>query len=569
MKKITKFSFTFLAIAGLLISYIAPTLVRADGEKKLVFTFSVADDVDIKIAAGGAGNVILDNNVKGEMLYAVIGDDKFMIEPKDGQDNHLSVDDVSVICTDDTHCTVTITGYDGIRFVTSGDSPYILTINGEEYFFTNTLLVQNESIVVENPPESVFEDFDGDAYLVWECSDGGTCMHEIENIGNNPFDMKYYNVSEMVDIRTGEVFDQFGDEEKRGFAFSSNMRKWIDTYKEVNEVENIDWSNVDVQYLLRGDIPDFEEELVKNGTCLQDDEDALHKCVDSHATIINYGIKLQPLGEPNGVNSYVSYGDRNFKATIYKDEYRGVSFGDMDSLTYIPHYNMDGALRVDSIDVSGTTKKNPSYTNVSLLEKTLTLKSNGINNFAIKSIEPLDVPKTAVTVGKNNNGDYVITFMSHYYDNVILEITDTENNKYYLHVERTSYEGGIRREWQQGGGGKASVYVIFYFDANTSYSDYIITAKYVYKDGTTKTVELENTGKIDDGLGNITFAKETEGGKNLKMASYEAEIDQDYEEKIEGIYFNVRYKGSTETKYAGTFAGSGLGIYYEIEEDRR
>lgn len=565
MKRIVRLSLFALAIVGLVIIYKKPTTVKADNP--LVFTFSVAEDAEgITIAASNDAHTALSNGTEGAMLIGIVGDNEYSIDARDGEDHPV---DAQVTCTSNKSCTVTVANTDGVRFVTSGDTPYTLYIGDEEYFFTNTLLSENESIVVGNKPASVYKDFDGDAYLVWECDSKGICMHEITNIGmnNDNFDMKYYKASDMTD--GNEIFDPTSDS-RHGFVYSSNMEEWIKVYKEVNGVSNVDWNEVDIDYLFRGvEKSELEERFIENGTCQDGDEDALHRCVDKNATIIDLGVEVQPLGEPDFNNSYVSYGDRSFKVTIYNDDYKGVSFGNMDDLTYIPYYNLDAALRLDSVDISNTSKKNPGFVNVSLLERTLTLKSNGINGFEIKSIKALDVPSEGVVVGKNNDGDFVVSFMSHYYDDVILEITDTDGNKYYLEVSRTSYDGGIKREWQPGGGGKATVYVNFLYASNTSYSDYILTAKYVYKNGKTKVVELNNTGKIDDGLGNITFASETEGGKNLKMASYEAEIDQDYEETMTGIYFNVRYKGSTDTRYAGTFAGSGLGIYYNIEEELR
>lgn len=278
------------------------------------------------------------------------------------------------------------------------------------------------------------------------------------------------------------------------------------------------------------------------------------------------GIGLQPIGEPTFNNSYVSYGDNNFRITIYNDSYKGVSLGDVSSLHYVP-YTWNGFGRVDAYDISNTTKNNPTEMIAVLLEQNFTIKELAFNGLNIQSIKALDVPTGAVDINKVS-GEWVFAFNSHYYDNVVFELTDTSNNKYYIRVNRMTFDPYIQTEWTPNGPEPATLKGDFFFDSNTSNTDYEITAKIVYKNGKTKTVVMENANDIELGGDNHIFAPETNGGTNLKIATYKINLESDYEEKIDSVYFNIKKTGSTSTNYAGTFAGSGNGIYMKIESRR-
>ena len=76
--------------------------------------------------------------------------------------------------------------------------------------------------------------------------------------------------------------------------------------------------------------------------------------------------ELQPVGEPTYNNSYVSYGDRNFKVVIYNDNYKGVSIGSLDDLHYYPTTWVDPFLRRDQYDISAGTNVNGLYMTVGL-----------------------------------------------------------------------------------------------------------------------------------------------------------------------------------------------------------
>ena len=73
-------------------------------------------------------------------------------------------------------------------------------------------------------------------------------------------------------------------------------------------------------------------------------------------------------------------------------------------------------------------------------------------------------------------------------------------------------------------------------------------------------------------MGNITKEYEVDeenpefgpAGKGLKRAVFEYNLDQGEAEKIQDVYINAEYKGSTATNYAGAFSGSGKGVLANI-----
>ena len=91
-----------------------------------------------------------------------------------------------------------------------------------------------------------------------------------------------------------------------------------------------------------------------------------------------------------------------------------------------------------------------------------------------------------------------------------------------------------------------------------------MTAVIVYKNGKEKNITLTPHKGIDDGLGNITDAYEVLDGKGLKKATFQYDLADGEDRTIQDIYLNIEYKGSTNTKYAGSFAGSGRGVKANI-----
>lgn len=578
MKKNRLFKvFGLVTIITMMAEVISPFIVKAEPRNFVVF-FSVEDGAGYTLVARNAQNQPVADGQQG--VYITVenaGDGTVFLEGMDGSNQKYTSDNVTAVCNNNS-CTVAFSGVEGVRYSTPGGCPFVLwnTDADNEYNGTNTLLTNTTHIELRNPvqvgPE--FAPYQGSAYLVWKNPNGGTYFHLINNI-NSSSDMDYYTASSMTDQsktygpnETVPTFNDFNkDSRTRGYVVAGNLALWIEAYKAKNNVTTIDWTTVDTKELLEGNIGRLERELISNGTCTDDgDEESLHRCVDSNATVMDTGIGLQPIGEPTFNNSYISYGDNNFRITIYNDNYKGISLGDVSSLHYVPYF-WDGFGRVDAYDISNTTKNNPQEIIAVLLESNFTFKELNYNSLNIQTVKALDVPEGAVDVAKVS-GEWNFTFNSHYYDNVVFELTDTANQKYYIRINRMTFDPYIHTEWTPNGPGDATLMGDFYFDSNTSNTDYEITAKIVYKNGKTKTVVMENANDIEMGGDNHIFAPETNGGTNLKVATYKINLESDYEEKIDSVYFNIKKTGSTSTNYAGTFAGSGNGIYMKIESRR-
>ena len=143
----------------------------------------------------------------------------------------------------------------------------------------------------------------------------------------------------------------------------------------------------------------------------------------------------------------------------------------------------------------------------------------------------------------------------------------------YFRINRLTVDARLDHDSK----GNYFVSTYFYYDNRTSYTDYKLTAKIVYKDGKSKIVTLENSKKIDDGLGNVTYAYEVDQekikdgpkGKGLKVAAYAYSVDEAEAKIVSKIYINVEKVGSTKTTYAGAFAGSGRGMLINVEEEFR
>ena len=430
----------------------------------------------------------------------------------------------------------------------------------------------------EGPGEGPSNNFDGKAYVIWSCANGGVCYHYFDNIpsfddGNSTF----YKDSQVTDDNTGEMFNVKA--KFKGWATSSMFTDWIESYKNYKNITgDINWSTVDPKDIVGDplDMREYENQAVSAGVCTREgvEIEEFHNCVDGYVAslgIWNVRAKLQPLpDEPFDNNAYVSYGDRNFKAVIYNDDYKGVSIGDLSELSYYPAYYTNPFVRQDQFDISGTTKSKPTVIDSILLEKTVKIKTLDYNSFNIIKIEALDVPEDAVSVSKVD-GEWKIVFSSNFYDNVLFKATDSNNGVEYFKIHRYCVDGSLRFL-----NNKPTLVADFYFDRNKSYNDFIISAKIVFKNGTIKNVDMKANYGIDDGLGNITDAYEVDeqsaqefgnNGKGLKKSMFVYELNQGDEENISKVYINVENKGSTSTNYAGAFTGSGKGVEFGSGEE--
>ena len=430
----------------------------------------------------------------------------------------------------------------------------------------------------QNNEEDHGPHFDGKAYLIWSCKDGGVCIHYFDDIPN--FDdgaSTFYLESDIKDDQTGETFDI--NAKYKGWSTVDKFDNWVQKYKEFKKIQGeIDWSLVDPKDIVGDplDMREYEEQAIKAGACTKENtpQDDFESCVDGFVLTKNIWsarAQLQPLpDEPTDNNAYVSYGDRNFKVVIYNNKYKGVSIGDLSELSYYPAYYTNPFIRQDQFDISGTSKDNPTVIDSILLEKTVKIKTLNYNSFDISKIEALDVPSNAVSITKEN-GEWRLVFSSNFYDNVVFKVTDSKGGTEYFRVNRYTISGYLRFV-----DNKPTISADFYFDRNKSYTDFNVVAKIIYRDGKTKRVNLSAIDGIDDGLGNITPGYEADeqasqefanSGKGLKKSTFEYKLNEGEDRTISKVYLNVEYKGSTNNNYAGAFSGSGNGVEINFGEE--
>ena len=573
IKKLSKIGIAMSLVFAFTLMCIQPlTSVLADGTYNVAITFEVANSSEVTLQAKN-GNEDVAYNSEGSDLMGRRGDAESRIMFEDTYNNtEISGNAVKVVCTDNKHCTATVTvpsGH-GVRIVTPGGTPFAFMLGNEEYGFGNDNIVGNTTLTVVNRD---VEEFDGNAYLIWSCGNG-TCYHLFEGITGEPMFIKASTIK--ADNDNTKTFDVHA--QKKTFASKSDFESWQEAYKTNKNVSSINFSTLDTSEVIEHiDMRDYEEQAINDKACTREgkDREEFEHCVDEYVAskgIFTRRAGFQPVGEPYSENAYVSYGDRNFKITIYNDEYRGVTLGSLNDLQYYPAVWNDQFLRVESYDISGNDPDNASVIDTILLEPIINIKALAYNDFEIKSIEAMDVPANAVTVTKSGD-EYKIKFASHFYDNVLFKVTTTDNKTYYFRINRLTIDARLDHDAQ----GNYFVSAYFYYDNRSSYSDYLITAKIVYKNGKSKIVTMENSKKIDDGLGNVTYAYEvdqeaiTEGpkGKGLKIAAYAYSVSESEAKTVSKIYINVEKAGSTKTSYAGAFAESGKGMLINVEEEFR
>ena len=506
-----------------------------------------------------------------EMVLTIAGDG----------DRHIGIieggsgtGDVSLVCPTTAQCVYTVPNGKTIA-INYNSNDIDITGNEEnapkyspEHNYNDTI-----TVVIKEPSGDTGNHFDGHAVVIWSCGTG-TCYHKFDNIVPNPDGItQYIEASTVTDENdTSKKFDVKA--QYKGWALETKFDAWIEAYKAKNSVSSVPWNEIDASTLV-GDPPDmreWEDKAEKAGACTKEDmaRDEFEACVDQY--YIEAGnlpfIKLQPVGEPNEKNAYVSYGDRNFKIAIYNDDFRGLKLGTLNELEYYPAQWADPMLRREGFDISETTKEKPAKMDSILLEPTYRFKELDANGFEINSVEPLDVPEGAVEVKKEGT-EYVIYFNSNFYDNVVFKITDTDENEYYIQVKRYTVDA-----WFRNLENELYIYADFYYHNELFYTNFDLTAKIVYKDGTVKNVVLSPYGKVDDGLDNwstepevdvsVQHAPNVPPGKGLKQSAFVYKLSKDEDKKISKIYLNAEYKGSTAEKYAGAYVGSGLGTLANI-----
>ena len=518
MKKNIKRIFSMLLVFAVAVSAVGPIKVKASAStNKLTVTFRDGENEQGKVQYSlddGATWIDVTSNINNQDISVTGNNFRIRIVPNEG----FVIDPAGIeYSEDDQHYPLHMSENGSIAGGLMGS-------NGYQSLSTATHVYLNN--VEFSPAGEGDHHFDGRTYLIWSCGTG-TCYHEYTDMDQNNTGVFIDASMITADNNPSEKFDVHA--KVRIFADPGKFDDW----KAHNGGDSIDWTKVDPEQLVGPD-----------------------------------GVDYQPVGEPGANNAFVSYGDRNFKVIIYNNEYKGVSIGSLDGLTYYPSAWTNQLIRTDSVDISGTTASKPAEIDTVLLEDTINITPKNINGLNISSIEALDVPKNAVKITKNSDGSYKFKFASRFYNHVVFKITDSNNKSYYLRLNRQT----MYTEFMHGLGDDrdfAGLVSDFYYDRNTTYTDYKITAKIVYKSGKVKFVEMKNAKFIDDGLGNSLNIYENDEehpsntdwpvGKGLKRATYKYAMSEDEAKTVSKIYVNVEFTGSTSSKYAGTLAGSGMG----------
>ena len=573
----------FLALSILANTFMPITLVNADSN--FTVTLTVADTTKLSLEKLGNGDITVTysesiNNKTSSTITSHIPQE----DPGDLE---------SLTCTASS-CVYVVKSGKTIEFVFEDHDIELkqgeTKISRDSNSFganSNVDIIALESLPGTDP---VQPGFDVHAYVLWGCKDHeGICMKHYTDIQGTGENSNFIKASTIVDERTNEVFDI--NNQYRAWSTDAKFDEWVRLYKMYKGIDSINWAEVDAKDMI-GDPEDVRPYEKKYETVCNKPTDpmapgneweAFERCVNEKAITEDHKFlaraQLQPVGEPQEKNAYVSYGDRNFKAVIYNDDYKGVSIGSLSDLHYYPTTWTNPFLRREQFDISGTTKDKPATIDAILLEDTINIKVLNYNGFSIETLEALDVSEKAVEVSKDGD-EWKIKFNSNFYDHVVFKATDSNNKVSYFQVKRTTVDPWIRH----GENNKPIIIADFYFDRTKSYSDYDLTAKIIYKDGSEKMVKLEAVKRIDDGMGNITEAYEVDEetpvdpdhnpevhGKGLKHSVFEYELEEGEDQKIKTFYVYIENKGSTDKTYAGTVAGSGKGVkanLYDPEEDQ-
>ena len=240
--------------------------------------------------------------------------------------------------------------------------------------------------------------------------------------------------------------------------------------------------------------------------------------------------------------------------------FEGLDFSvNPNDYTYFPDF-WDSVFASNTVDISGSTAENPSVYESFLLEPTVHFSTADNSANAITGIKALDVPAGAVAITGDATNGYDIQFNSNFFDSVVFEITTASEN-YYLEIVRTALQ--VHDNFGPGMTEPGKVIASLYYDEGQDYRSYEVYATIYNSDGTT--MKKAEAVEIDmDNLGNPmpagTYVREA--GKGLKYSNFAVEVSDD----VVGVAFNVVEAGALSGEsYGGSYLGSGIGAYYDIE----
>ena len=504
-------------------------------------------------------NYEFETNSINTQLTVTDGNQHSFLGIETGSHSNVQQQDIYVTLSNNNK-TATIKIYNnnnGVMLSRSGDSIFDI----DNYSGSFDLITQDTTLTISEREQEA--PFDGKVLLIWQCGEE-TCKHEF-NL-TNPQQMTYVLDSTIKDDADDQlVFDLkkvLNGESKAAYVLPSDLEAWETLYTQTHS--NYDFRTVDIDLLLDGRMREIEEQYEQNGICKHTGNPGeFEQCIDNHAhpTIVDRGLAARlSNGQEMGANSHIAYGDNVFKITVYTDDYVGLK---EDESTYNYRRERFETMYSESKDISGTTKENPYVLDTLLIEGKTIISSNNINGVEFKEVKALDVPEGAVEVTKIADGKFKIEFNSNFFDRTIFEITDTNNNKYYVRIVRSILDISVHNGNTVIHKDNTYVEVDLLFDDQQSWDEYEVNATIVFKDGTYKKQTLTNLKAIDKGGANVFYDEETQFGEHLKTAAFGLDLDGDehYFESIEGIYINVRKSGSTEENYAGTYAGNGRGLF--------
>lgn len=392
--------------------------------------------------------------------------------------------------------------------------------------------IVKKSSAGDPPPGPEGSSFSGSAYFVWRGADDKICAHlvtgldESKNTGTS--DASAYKI---IYIPVSEVKDDVPGGSGETYNISNNDYYWMWD----NSLEAIKAKGYD-SYTAMNDAFERDENLKRT-------------------------LAINPNRAVNGASTVCTNGDGSFRATIYADTFEGLVFNvNQNDYTYFPDF-WNSVLVSDTLDISGSTAENPSVYESFLLEPTVHFSTADNSANAITGIKALDVPAGAVAITGDATNGYDIKFNSNFFDSVVFEIITASEN-YYLEIVRTALQ--VHDNFGPGMTEPGKVIASLYYDEGQDYRSYEVYATIYNSDGTT-TMKKAEAVEIDmDSMGNImppgTYTREA--GKGLNYSNFAVEVSTD----VVGVAFNVVEAGALSGEsYGGSYLGSGIGAYYDIE----
>ena len=369
--------------------------------------------------------------------------------------------------------------------------------------------------------------FDGKAYLAWENTSGKLCYHLFDNL--NGFDEATGTYPTNY-ISTASATDESGN--SSNFSMSMPRYSWV-LKADADAAGGI--SSLSLTEVLGDGTPGSPTE---------------------------HGLDLDPVTDVDGNNAFYSNADRNFRAIVYDpDKYVGVAFSQNQAdYTYFPGF-WNPTFFIGSRDVSGTSKSAPAVFQTCMLESTVKFTTDYGSADSITSVAALGVNPGAVTVSKENY-TFTLTFHSNFYDHVTFELTGESGAKYYLMVQRLV----SKVEDLFGPNQDPKVRSILTYSRTDTYKNYLVMATIYDEDGS-EVRQIVDPVKYDAERREMEMAgfEATEdpyiygGGKGLYNTDYEIAVSK----STIGVDFTVLKAGTTDENFAGAFAGSGRGTYYD------